>query len=117
MKTLEHIPFTSKKAIFKKLEEIADVSALSPEERDKYENSLRVYNDHLAVMDYAEQEGMKKGFEKGKQEGKQEGKEEGKQEGKEEEQLRIAQEMKSVGMDTALISQITKLSIADIEKL
>ncbi len=109
MKALDRMPFKARKAVFEKLEEIADVGALSPEERDKYENSLRVYNDYLSTMKAAEQKGEAIGEARGEARGE--------AKGEAKAQLRIASEMKAKGMDVVLISELTKLPIDIIKGL
>ena len=53
------LPFKARKAVFEKLEDIADVASMSPEDRERYDNSVKVYRDYLVTMDAAEQKGMK----------------------------------------------------------
>ncbi len=65
------LPFKARKAVFEKLEDIADVASMSPEDRERYDNSVKVYRDYLVTMDAAEQKGMKEGMEKGIKEGAQ----------------------------------------------
>ena len=43
--------------VFEKLEDIADVASMSPEDRERYDNSVKVYRDYLVTMDAAEQKG------------------------------------------------------------
>ncbi len=97
MKTLERMPFKARKAVFEKLEEIADVSALSPEERSKYEQSLKVYHDYEATMEAKLKEGREEGIELGV--------------------LKTAKKMKSQGYSVDAIHSITELPIEEIEKL
>ena len=65
------LPLKARKAVFEKLEDIADVASMSPEDRERYDNSVKVYRDYLVTMDAAEQKGMKEGMEKGIKEGAQ----------------------------------------------
>ena len=113
METLKRMPFKARKAVFEKLEEIADVASLSKEERERYQNSVNVYRTHLCVMDAAKEEGR----EEGRQEGRQEGREEGLKEGREEERLIIARNLKSAGMSDELIAKATGVSLEEIRKL
>ena len=71
METLNRpiLPFKARKAVFEKLEDIADVASMSPEDRERYDNSVKVYRDYLVTMDAAEQKGMKEGMEKGMEKG------------------------------------------------
>ena len=113
METLKRMPFKARKAVFEKLEEIADVASLSKEERERYQNSVNVYRTHLCVMDAAKEEGR----EEGRQEGREEGLKEGLKEGREEERLIIARNLKSAGMSDELIAKATGVSIEEIRKL
>ena len=67
------LPFKARKAVFEKLEDIADVASMSPEDRERYDNSVKVYRDYLVTMDAAEQKGIKEGLEKGIEKGMKEG--------------------------------------------
>ncbi|MBV3638390.1 hypothetical protein KSY15_19825 [Bacteroides cellulosilyticus] len=109
METLKRMPFKARKAVFEKLEEIADVASLSKEERERYENSVNVYRTNLCVMDAAKEEG--------REEGRQEGLEEGLEKGRQEERLANARSMKAEGADYAFISKITGLSEDEIRNL
>ena len=105
METLKRMPFKARKAVFEKLEEIADVASLSKEERERYENSVNVDRTNLCVMDAA------------KEEGRQEGLEEGLEEGRQEVRLANARSMKAEGFTNAVISKITGLSEDEIAAL
>ena len=109
METLKRMPFKARKAVFEKLEEIADVASLSKEERERYENSVNVYRTNLCVMDAAKEEG--------REEGRQEGLEEGLEKGRQEERLANARSMKAEGFTNAVISKITGLSEDEIAAL
>ena len=115
METLKRLPFKARKAVFEKLEEIADVASMSPKERELYDNSVKVYRDYLVTMDAAEKEGIKKGMEKGMEEGMKEGMKKGR-----EEALNIFQtaiDMKKQGIDSQLIAEKTGLPLSLIESL
>ena len=131
MDTLDRMPFKARKAVFEKLEEIADVASMSPKERELYDNSVKVYRDYLVTMDAAEKEGIKKGMEEGLKEGMKEGLKKGLEEGLEEglkkglkkgreEALNIFQtaiDMKKQGIDNQLIAEKTGLPLSLIESL
>lgn len=107
METLKRLPFKARKAVFEKLEEIADVASMSPKERELYDNSVKVYRDYLVTMDAAEKEGIKKGMEEGLKKGR-------------EEALNIFQtaiDMKKQGIDNQLIAEKTGLPLSLIESL
>ena len=127
METLKRLPFKARKAVFEKLEEIADVASMSPKERELYDNSVKVYRDYLVTMDAAEKEGIKKGMKEGMKEGLKKGLEEGLEEGLKkglkkgrEEALNIFQtaiDMKKQGIDNQLIAEKTGLPLSLIESL
>ena len=123
METLKRLPFKARKAVFEKLEEIADVASMSPKERELYDNSVKVYRDYLVTMDAAEKEGIKKGMEEGLKKGLEEGLEEGLKKGLKkgrEEALNIFQtaiDMKKQGIDNQLIAEKTGLPLSLIESL
>ena len=99
------MPFKARKAVFEKLEEIADVGALSKHDRELYENSLDVYRTHLCVMEAAKLEGLEKG------------RKEGREEGREEAKLEFAAKLKSDGMSFDAIMKYTGLSLDEIKAL
>jgi predicted transposase/invertase (TIGR01784 family) len=97
METLKRLPFKARKSVFEKLEKIVDIASLSKEERMKYDESIKVYRDNLAVMAYAEN--------KGRTEGRAEGLKE------------TARNLKHMKMSAEVIQQATGLSAEEIEKL
>ncbi|WP_106484153.1 hypothetical protein [Bacteroides sp. Marseille-P3684] len=80
-------------AKFKCISHITDISALSKEDRIKYDESIKIYRDNLAVMSFAETNGREK------------------------EKISIARQMKAKGFSTELIAEITQLGKEDIEQL
>ena len=50
----------AKNAVFKKLAEIADVNTLTQEEHEKYDSSIKVLRDNIAVYQGAIQKGIRK---------------------------------------------------------
>jgi len=87
------LPFKARKKVFEKLEKIVDIASLSKEEREKYDESIKVYRDHLATLAYAEQKGKREGV------------------------IAVAREMKKEGIPVEQIARFTKLSVEEIEKL
>ena len=73
METLQRLPFKAKQAVFRRLEEIVDIAALSKEDRIKYDESIKVYRDNLVTEAWALETGMKRGMEQGLQQGIQQG--------------------------------------------
>ncbi len=109
METLQRLPFKARQAVFDKLEQIVDIASLSKEDRMKYDESIKIYRDNLAVMSFAEANGREKG--------RAEGKAEGRAEGRAEEKISIARQMKADGVPTEVIMKYTQLSKEDIEQL
>ena len=69
METLQRLPFKARKSVFEKLEQIVDIASLSKEERMKYDESIKVYRDQLATLDFAKQKGRAEGRAEGRVEG------------------------------------------------
>ena len=57
MNTLDRIPFMARNAVFQKLAAIADITALSKEEREKYDESIKIMRDNIAAYEGALLEG------------------------------------------------------------
>ena len=125
MKKMEQISFKDKKAIFDRLEKMAKKANMTPEERRQYEEEWKIYNDYFNTIESAEkkgyidgiEEGRAKGREEGRAEGREEGRAEGREEGREEEKQANARNMKAMNFAPDIISQITGLTIEEIEKL
>ena len=117
METLNRLPFKARNAVFKKLEEIVDIAALSKEERMKYDESIKVYRDQLAVMEFERQKGLAEGLEKGLAEGLEKGLAEGIEKGMEKGKEDVARNLKEMGLDVSSISRATGLSPDVIEGL
>jgi predicted transposase/invertase (TIGR01784 family) len=65
MEALNRMPFAAKDSVFAKIAQIADISALSKEERMKYDEGIRKYRDTISVMEGQFMEGMEKGLAEG----------------------------------------------------
>ena len=109
METLDRMPFKARKAVFDRLEQIASVGNLTAEQRDRYEEEWKMYNDYYNTLDFAEQKGMQKGIEKGRKEGI--------EEGRKESLYQAAFSMKKEGIPMAIIIKCTGLSQEEIEAL
>ena len=105
METLERMPFQAQNAVFRKLAEITDVSALSQKDQERYEESLKIYRDNYAADLYSYNKGLK------------EGKKEGEKKGRAEERVVIAKNMKMAGADIQMIIQCTNLTKEQIDQL
>ena len=121
METLKRMPFKARKAVFEKLEEIADVSSLNEEENELYWRSVNAYRTHLSVLEASRLEGREEGREEGRAEGRAEGREEGRAEGREEGSIEkcfsIARNLKQLGTSVDLISKATGLTPEEIAGL
>ncbi|MDR1004272.1 MAG: hypothetical protein LBL97_04620, partial [Prevotellaceae bacterium] len=103
------MPFKARKAILARLEEVASLAALSPENRNKYQYTIDNLNVHLGMINGAELKGMEKGMEQGL--------EQGREQGMEQEKKNVARNLKSMGVSIDIIAQGTGLSREQIEQL
>ena len=109
MDILERMPWVAKDTVFQRLASIAEVAALSKEERWQYEESLRKYRDTISVMEGQYQEGM----EKGRAEGQAEERAKAKQD-----KLETARKLKAMNLLTIeQIADATGLAPEEIESL
>jgi predicted transposase/invertase (TIGR01784 family) len=90
---LDRVPDTLRGEIFAKLFENAEIAKFTPEERTKYEDSLKYYRDIKNSLDTA------------------------KAEGKLEEKIDIAKNLISKGFQDDVISEITGLTLSQIQEL
>jgi len=97
---------------FKKVLDLCELAKLSPDERFRYEQSLKHYRDNLACLDAAKQEGMDIGYERGVEQGTKQGIEKGISQGV----ARVAQRMLDHGLSLDVISKTTGLSADEIMK-
>ena len=109
METLSRLPWAAQSAVFKKLESIADVSAMTREERLKYDEALKKYRDTISVFEGARLEG--------RAEGRKEGIELGVLKGQRTEKIDNARKMKRHGLSLELIADITGLSLDEVSSL
>jgi len=88
-----------------RLIEKAKVSALSEEEYDQYEASMKYLEDEIDMEQHGYERGMEEGMKQGKLEGEKAA------------NLRNAKNLKTLGVDIHTISQATGLSVEEIEEL
>ena len=121
METLTRLPWAAQSSVFDRLAKIADVASLTRSERLKYDEALKKYRDTLSVLEGARidglSEGRAQGLAEGRAKGLAEGRAEGRSEGIAEEKKATASKMKSMGLPTDIISEITGLSVEDIKDL
>lgn len=103
------MPFQARNAVFKKLSEITDIAALSKDEREKYDESLKVMRDYHATLEGAALLGRREGLEEGRAKGLAEGRAEGRAE--------TAKMMLEDGEPISKIMRYTGLTEEEIEKL
>lgn len=108
---LKHLPYLQdrpaalQERIFRKLFEAAEIARFDPQEKAKYEESLKYYRDLKNVVDTSYEEGRA------------EGREEGRAEGEAARNLEIARKMKADGEPVDKIIRYTGLTKETIEKL
>ena len=95
----------AKNAVFRKLAEISDITALSKEEHEKYDESIKILRDNYATFKFA----IKEGHDKGRAEER--------AEGQTKEKKQIAQNMLKEGMAVSLICKMTGLDEQEVLKL
>lgn len=98
---LQNRPKALQERVFQQLFEAAEIAKFTPDEKNKYEESLKYYRDLKNVVDAS--------FDEGKAEGKEEGKAEGKEE--------IARQMKAEGEPVEKIVRFTGLTAEQIGRL
>ncbi len=101
MDILERMPWAAQYAAFKKLSEICETAALTPQERSRYEESIKVYRDNIAIAERDWMEGKAAGLAEGKAAGLAE----------------VAKNLKKMGLPLPDISKATGLTEAEIEAL
>jgi predicted transposase/invertase (TIGR01784 family) len=113
LESFDSIPSILREPVFERAFHTAELGAMSPKERDRYEGYLQIYRDNYAAFETAQFEGTAKGMAKGIAEGMTKGIAKGKIEGK----IEIAQNMKQEGFDSAVIAKMTGLPLSKIEEL
>ena len=101
METLNRMPWAAQNSVFQRLAEIAEVSAMTKEERMEYDGALKRYRDTLNVMRGVEQ--------KGRVEGRAEGRAEGRSE--------VVKTMRAKGYSDEDIMMITGISPEELESI
>lgn len=94
MKNMENIPFAANKPIFKRVESLAKMENMSPEDRFEYEQQLKAYWDYYSTMKFARTQGLA----------------EGRAEGEKKKAMEIAKNLKYA-------TQLSDQEIADISQL
>ena len=97
METLNRLPWAAQNSVFQQLAEIGEVSAMTKEERIKYDGALKRYRDTLNAMQGAEQKGRA--------------------EGRAEERLKNARNLKKNGVPVDVIAVSLGLTEEEIAQL
>ena len=105
METFNRLPWVAKDSVFHRLAEIAEVSAMTKEERQKYDYALRKYRDNLCVYEGAIQKGIEKGIAKGITKGET------------KRNVEIVRRMKAKGYPLEEIMDCTGLSADEVDAL
>ncbi len=125
LSTMDKLPSFLDKRIFGLIFEIGEIGKLTEEDRMSYESSLKHKRDAESVYNSAIRsgeamglkKGLAKGLEKGLAEGLEKGLAEGLAKGEHKQALESARKMLVKGYNKADVSDITGLSIEEIEKL
>ena len=128
MEHLKEIPFLDKYPVFRKLAAIGDLQKLTPEERDYYEEDVKIMRDLYATDKWEKEkrrmarekaltEGRAEGIAEGRAEGRAEGIAEGMEKGELKGKLAIAQKMLSANLPDAQIMAFTGLTQEQINRL
>ena len=113
METLNRLPWAAQNSVFQRLAEIAEVGAMTKEERTEYDGALKRYRDTLNVMRGAEMKGRKEGEAKGRAEGEAKGR----AEGRADERNAIARKLKAMGLGNDDIAKATGLTTEEVADL
>ena len=101
MNLFDMSPLKEKEAHFRRLLDVANLGALTPQERAIYDENLKIYRDWKATMEYAVENAEAKGEVRGSR----------------LITLRTALNLKRIGLDTSVIAQCTGLSLEEINDL
>ena len=120
MEHLKEIPFLDKYPVFRKLAAIGDLQKLTPEEREYYEEDVKIMRDLYATDKWEKEKrrrGMEKAWAEGMEEGMEKGMEKGRAEGETRKSLAIAQKMLLARLPDAQIIAFTGLTQEQINRL
>lgn len=105
MEKLKEMPFVDKNPVFRMLAEIGDLRKLTPEERELYDEDIKVMRDLYATQKW-EEEQKRMEIEKGRAEGR----EQGRAEGRAEVKLEIAKNLLAMGIPMDKVVQASGLT-------
>ena len=108
MEKLKEMPFVDKNPVFRMLAEIGDLRKLTPEERELYDEDIKVMRDLDATQKWEEEQKHME-IEKGRAEGREQGRAEGK--------LEIAKNLLAMGIPMDKVVQASGLTEEQISAL
>ena len=114
------IPAVLQERIFRKAFQIAEVSNLTTEEMNAYETDLKYQRDWKNAMDFAVKEAVEKASKEAAEKAAKEAAEKATEKAEKKaraQRLKIAQNLKNAGVDIAIITQSTGLTVAEINAL
>ena len=117
MNIFDMAPFKEENEAFRRILDAANVNAMTPHERDVYDELLKRYRDWRCTTEYAIEQAEEKGLARGMEKGLAKGMEQGLAKGKAEEQREIAANFKKQGIGIDTIALCTGLPIEEIERL
>lgn len=97
MNLFDMSPLKEKEAHFRRLLDVANLGALTPQERAIYDENLKIYRDWKATMEYAVENAEARGSRLTA--------------------LRTALNLKKIGLEPSVIAQCTGLSLEEINDL
>ena len=98
MNLFDMSPLKEKEAHFRRLLDVANLGALTPQERAIYDENLKIYRDWKATMEYAVENAEARGEARGETRG-------------------TAWNLKRIGLEPSVIAQCTGLSLEEINDL
>lgn len=124
MEKLKEMPFVDKYPVFRMLAEIGDLRKLTPEERELYDEDIKVMRDLYATQKWEEEQkrmeiekGRAEGREQGRAEGREQGRAEGREQGRAEVKLEIAKNLLAMGIPMDKVVQASGLTEEQISAL
>ena len=120
MEKLKEMPFVDKNPVFRMLAEIGDLRKLTPEERDLYDEDIKVMRDLYATQKWEEEQKrmeIEKGRAEGREQGRAEGREQGRAEGRAEGKLEIVKNLLAMGIPMDKVVQASGLTEEQISDL
>lgn len=120
MEKLKEMPFVDKYPVFRMLAEIGDLRKLTPEERELYDEDIKVMRDLYATQKWEEEQKrmeIEKGRAEGREQGKAEGRAEGREQGRAEVKLEIAKNLLAMGIPMDKVVQASGLTEEQISAL